>query len=757
MASTGTPSAFDPAAVGFPGGVPAFPGTESLSPDAFKVVVASWRRINPAITSTGDFAVDVSTYAPRGPFVKRVQLVDAQVPNTQTLIEPPWCRLWMSMGIPVSSIFRRVDAEFQDGRTGNAMIVSAVFPLPVSQVLSATVIRPGVTRLVFGEAAPSPAPAIVAAWTKDNGYVVLAGVPTLVSASSLGLVLTREMVQSPGIPNAMDILDNGLAAAVGAGAAEPGCMALIASRIPNDSALARAVSWGLTMAIHSSGISPGPVRCVVAVSYCADPQEDRFKLQLAGPPHCSLQFSPGAVTTYMGLDGLPLLTGAPAVRAPAPRVQPPCSFARLPWSNYATTRALADAVAAASSTYTWPAFDIGIILPGAAPATASVPGGHATLAELAVVVQAALTVVTPLAFGMLVTPSSAQDDDCPAEGLVFSSDSGVQFRVQLPLVPALGYTPGYLTPWGSTHMPNDVAGPHIPLSCGDLPFPANVDASINGAGNLVLRASPFAPFPVTVTPAACSASWVATPTQALFLPGLTPGALVNLVQADLSAHVVCVVTDGAPLTLLQLDATVPFVPTDDILVVPMDAPPITVYMQTASASVDRLAPVPAGLFGFGPDTYVARPLAPSPLGALVPEYSLVSPGTMRVRADPFLLLCLSFYASDANVLTGDVYYPLETPSGGFQLVFAQVLRCGAEFRSDYDRVFYHCFPGAGTHLGYIRVKILNADGTPYQTHGHPVSVCLRMDVMTDSISLGGPAHMSQLPLADESRAGPLFF
>jgi hypothetical protein len=143
--------------------------------------------------------------------------------------------------------------------------------------------------------------------------------------------------------------------------------------------------------------------------------------------------------------------------------------------------------------------------------------------------------------------------------------------------------------------------------------------------------------------------------------------------------------------------------------------------------------VPAVVFGFQPDTY-----APG-------KAVLTSPGTVRTRCDPFVLLCLSFTATDMAAMTGDVYYPLEVPSGGTQLVFAQVLRCNADFRSDYDRVFTHSFPGAGIHLGYIRVRLLNADGTPYITHGHPVTVCLRMDVVGDGISMGGPAHMTLLP------------
>lgn len=752
LASTTTTAGpqFDPAAVGFPGGAPAFPGTDTLTPDAFKVVVASWRRINPATTSTSDFACDVSTYAPRGPFVKRVQLVDAQVPNTQTLIEEPWCRLWLSMGVPMTPDFRRMDVEVA---VGDAVAsTSIVFPLPVSRVDSATVVQPGVTRLVLQDAAPCPAVAMVGAWAAFGGRVVLAGVPGLVTPGAVGLVLARDMVQNTGFPCGLDVFSAALAAAVQAPGFNPSCITLVASRLPSDDALARTVSWAMTMAMANTSLCAGPVRLLV--SYCAGSQEDHFKLQLQGPTSVRhwLRFLPGSLATYMGLDSVPLLAGTPVHRAPAARVQPPGAYARLPCSNYVSPAALAAAVSAAASAYTWPPFDVSVTVPGSDVLTGHVDGGHGTVEAVATAVEAALGAVVPAGLGLQVAATQA--------GLVFASSTGIVFRVQLPAAPNLGFTPSYLTPWGTSHAPNDYQGPHVPLWCGCDPFPADVQATVNSKGHLVVRSTPFAPFAVTAAaaPVACTAGWwVVTPTSPTFLAGLLPGAMVDLVAADLSGHVVCVVlaaeagVPGGPFTVQQLDATVPFEPTGRPLVAtPMDAPPLTLYMQTAGALVNRTAPVPASLLGFQPDTYTSvLECGWGPCGA-PPLFVLVSPGTVRVRADPFLLLCLSFYAADANVLTGDVYYPLETPSGGSQLVFAQVLRCGSEFRSDYERVFNHSFPGAGMHLGYIRVKVLNADGTLYQSHGHPVSVCLRMDVMTDHISLGGPSHMA---LVDGSGPG----
>ncbi len=749
---------FDPSAIGFPGGAPAFPGTDTLTPDAFKVVVGSWRRINPGTSSTSDFACDLSTYAPRGPFVKKVQLVDVQVPSTQYLIERPWCRLWCSMGIPMTPDFCRVDADFTVG--SHSVSVAVVFPLAINPAVAASVIQPGVTRVVFAQAAPCPAQAVVAAWNAMGGQVTLAGIPGLPA-----LVLDKDQVLSPGIPTAIDILSLDLATAVATPGFDPACMFLLGTRIPSDDALARAVSWGLTSALQSCGLAKGPTRCLVA--YCSGPQEDRFQLQLLGPPGHSVRFMQGNLTTYMGLDAMPLRTGFPRHPAPASRVQPPKSYARLPWSNFATPAALAAAVAASASTYTWPAFDIGIWLPGGvAPVVAHIDGGHALLHALAQAVEEALVAVLPVDFGIQVSAHVAPaqdavdaasggvcaDDRCAVglcSGLVFENTSGVLFRVQLPLSPSLGYTSGFLTPWAAVHAPNDVVGPHFPLWCNDSPFPADLQATVNSAGALVLQCVPFAPFAVTATvpTGGCPGLLELTvaPSIPTFLPGLVPGALVQVVWT--SVVLACVVVAAPSLhafTVRQLNGSVPvppIAPGTDVFVAPMDAPPLVLYMQTAGATVGRVAPVPASLLGFQPDTY-ASCIIPAP-GA---GYSLTSPGTVRVRADPFLLLCLSFYATDANVLTGDVYYPLETPSGGSQLVFAQVLRCGAEFRSDYERVFNHSFPGAGMHLGYIRVKILNADGSPYQTHGHHVSVCLRMDVMTDHVSLGGPSHMATIPL-----------
>jgi hypothetical protein len=451
------------------------------------------------------------------------------------------------------------------------------------------------------------------------------------------------------------------------------------------------------------------------------------------------------------LDGVPLRPNT-AVRAPTFRQQPAAGFARVPSTNYPTAGALAAAVAAAASAYSWPAFVLVVELAGGpGPVSLNMAGGQGTLYTLAALLQQALAVALAP-----VTPSITVQVKGTG-GLVFASTSSpaFAFSITFPLVPVdvgprMGYAAGLHTGFAVQHDPTG-HGWHLPEWCEGVLATTDLRADVTPAGELTLTPTPFQPFQVTVVAAAGGAlgAWTATRSVPTFMVGLQPGAIVMLAGPGPGfSQTPCVVAgtdvDAGTLALQQLDATVvpPGVTTGTCTVVPLGslgslvAPccPLVLYMQTAGALVNRVAPVPAVVFGFQPDTYTA--------GA---SGVLISPGTIRAKCDPYVLLCLSFHATDISALTGDVYYPLEVPSGGSQLVFAQVLRCNADFRTDYDRVFSHAFPGAGIHLGYIRVRLLNADGTPYNTHGHPVTVCLRMDVVGDGLSIGGPSHMTLLP------------
>jgi hypothetical protein len=128
---------------------------------------------------------------------------------------------------------------------------------------------------------------------------------------------------------------------------------------------------------------------------------------------------------------------------------------------------------------------------------------------------------------------------------------------------------------------------------------------------------------------------------------------------------------------------------------------------------------------------------------------LVSPGTLEICQDSYILVCLAFAAGGAIPNTGDVYYPFPCTENN-QLVFAKVLR-SSFLRADFDRLFDHVFAGSGTNLGYIRVQILNPNGTPYQTHGHEVSITLKFDCRQSTVAFGG-GHA--VILGEEEAGGP---
>jgi len=152
------------AGIGFPGGVPIFPSTDNLESTSIKVVVGSWRRINPATSTSSDFTVDVATYAPKTPFVTRVQLVDVDIPNTQQLIEAAWSRLYYQQGVPITPTCRSLDVAVN----GNA--ASVVLPLPIDAIRLTMPLSDGVTRLFTTRRAPSPIIAIADTWRQFSNH-----------------------------------------------------------------------------------------------------------------------------------------------------------------------------------------------------------------------------------------------------------------------------------------------------------------------------------------------------------------------------------------------------------------------------------------------------------------------------------------------------------------------------------------------------------------------------------------------------------
>ena len=126
-------------------------------------------------------------------------------------------------------------------------------------------------------------------------------------------------------------------------------------------------------------------------------------------------------------------------------------------------------------------------------------------------------------------------------------------------------------------------------------------------------------------------------------------------------------------------------------------------------------------FGFQPWTYISC------------NGLLVSPGTLEICQDTYILLVLSLGTGN----TGDVYYPSQAGDTlNAMTVFAKVLRSSTFLRADFDRVFDHVFPGAGATLTSIGIALYNPNGTPYQTHGHSVSITLKCEAKASTVEWG---------------------
>ena len=109
---------------------------------------------------------------------------------------------------------------------------------------------------------------------------------------------------------------------------------------------------------------------------------------------------------------------------------------------------------------------------------------------------------------------------------------------------------------------------------------------------------------------------------------------------------------------------------------------------------------------------------------------------------PFALLCLAFSAGHVLPCAGAVHYPYighQTLLGDGSpsttqippIVFAKITRA-SPLKSDFERTFDYAFPG-GSHLGYVRVKLINPDGTPYHTAGLPTSITLKVEGFTGGV------------------------
>jgi hypothetical protein len=285
---------------------------------------------------------------------------------------------------------------------------------------------------------------------------------------------------------------------------------------------------------------------------------------------------------------------------------------------------------------------------------------------------------------------------------------------------------------------------------------------------LTLTSKPLPQVTATVAAVAAGCSTAAYSMHTSVPHGLQPGARLSLLRTAPSMDTAAALVVVTLSTVFQFDCACvtgdevgTYSVGDTIQVSPMDTFPCNVYMQP-----QRYACVPPNILGFTARTFSSCTKSVSIVsseelgGDSMLAFSaprIVGAGPMDVRQDPYILLCLGFAASQGIPNAGEVYMPgitMATACGEVvvaadRLVYAKVLRSACAFRCDYERQFSVYFTGNGQNLSYIRVALLNADFSLYQTHGHAVSITLRCEARASNVAFGAPA----MPLATTSYGG----
>lgn len=717
-------------AIGFSGGVPAFPSTDTLEAGTFKVVVGSWRRINPATTPTSDFTVDVSTYAPKTPFVERVTLVDVDIPHTQQLIEAAWSRVYYQQGVPVSPTCRSLEVV-TDG-----VVNTVVLPLTIDRVKSFQRMQGGVTRLFMTHRAPAPISSIAELWRCIPGGLGLrlCGVPGFYD----GFLLTPDNVSMADTGTmALDVVSYDLAEAID-GVDASFALYLWSGPIPGPSYLAAILTKACTDLLLDSCVTPlcescesPPINWQFQFTYSTT--DDKFSLYAKVPRFVHEVSIGGQLSEYMGFGTrAPVHTSQYDTRAILTpslniRMHPREAYARLNNDSPRCAEEIARALQWSFNTYEWQEFCFGLQFPGAEEEVVNVCGGRMTLRQLA----EAITAITFPRLKICVTYITTESGD--KSGLKFENADGNVFHINWLLDERFSpHLVGYerrILPAARSHYPTRTAV-HIPLPNGCAPPASDIWVIYNNdTQQILLQSVPFKIFKAQffgVDTTDFNLLRISTDNVCRYAHGLQPGARVIIVDSTNRQHISLVVEVESltTFTVLMYDRLC----SDDncVTVVPQDRMPIDLYFQVTPTREKSLF---STLIGFQPITYEAWS-------------EITSPGTVDIRQDPYLLLCLSFQAEDSSCQTGNVYYPFETNS---QIIFGKILKSACTFRAEYDRWFSHDFKGTGIHLGYIRVRILNSDGTLYESHGHPISVCLKFDVRQSGVGLGGPGAILQLP------------
>lgn len=704
-----------PAMIGYSGLSPSFPSYEGLlQKTSFKVVVASWRRLNPTITSTGEFSVDVTSYAPKMPLITRMQLVDVDVPQVQQLIEASWGRFYFEQGVLLSTSMRSIEVS-----TPGGAVYSVILPLRFDNVTDYFAVAGGVIRISLEHRAPTPFNVLAYAWKQfpDHVGIRIFGVP----AYPDGFLLTPENLAEPegGSTLSFDVVSldfYNAVMALPAGAR----LVMTAPPVPGPAFLGTV----LTRAINT--LLPWQFY----ISY--NLVEDRFTLYATVPEHCSDAVISGPLLTYMGFpNNLFLIHGVRQYPGAECRSHPRDAYARLPSCSPLTGDELAALTQTAFNAYNWKPFSFGITYPGALTTTYNVPGGRMTLSSLA-------ESITSLLAGIKVTSTSSEDGS--RSGLHFESTTGNVFSVNWTVDP--DFSParvGYdriAYPYSTQLFPTRQAE-HVPLmdnTCSP-PLCDTVITFNSDTQQLCFDSVPFSAFSnCTLSATATPFTYVVTSTTG-FRHGLQVGARVVLVDgAGVQAQGIVYDVINAVQLLVICTGGAALNPAA-VTVVPQDRVPLVLYMQIGC----RPKATNANIFGFDHSTYGTGSL------------QVYSSGAIDLRKDPYILLCVTFQSTADGVPAGEVYYPFE--NGTNASVFAKILRSTCAFNAAYDRNFGYDFTGNGIHLGFISIRILNSDGSPYETHGQPVSVCFRFDARQSGVEIGGGGSLVCLDSIRKSRRG----
>lgn len=779
--------------------VPSFPtpaDLATLEKSYIDAVVGSWRRMATPSASNTDFTVNAASYVPLSCFVTRVQLVDLDLPASQHLVDAAWNRVYFDQGFAWSAADVAADADARVFTITAALTCEAVtrasviLPLTLDAVTSA-VAEPALgahaVRITLAHRAPTPMEPIAAAF--EMMYAERCGVLELVGVPGLGTLPLR--ADSVADVDAMSfvVFSAELVTALQLAPSEFCNMYLRATPIPGPSALAALLSQAATLALvkASSGANH---TWGVYLQYGA--AIDRFTLYFHYPSVEDLNGGAvavigggladrlgfgGALRVDLPRHGVPVtvpstLPGCSATRgvmftpptpvhtvavcAPSVRVAQGGAFAELEEGTPATPAELVARLNAALNRFSWPAFELGIVLFSAAAPPAgtmtiavAIAGGNMDLQAAAAAIDAALAAsANPVVATIRASVFGGGVMFESATNAVFGLDwtlSGADFdpaRVGYDRR-AYGAATAHWPPRAALHIPR--------FNC--APPTSGLAASYRaGENRVVFTPTAFPPFVAEVAAVECGAvgaydAFAAPPVYVIscadgYRPGLQPGAAVVLADAATNSQQHGVVTacdySGATASfrVLRTDASAAPTPaastfgvTTAVAVVPLDAAPATLYMQLGVARV-----LHANVLGLDAATYEVCT-------------SLTAPGTLDVRRDQFVLIALSFQAGGGAPLMGNMYYPVPgsggctscEAEGSSTLIFAKVSRATCLYRNEFNREFSFDFKGAGIRLGYIHVRILNPDYTLYQAHYHPVSLTLRFFVRQSYVSLGEAA------------------